>query len=220
MTPRGTDWGLALVVTLLFATGMASLFAAAPGDEWVFVAHDVLAFALAGLLVVKLRRVWARLVHPSEWDRQVKAGVLATIFVAAALGSGWVWSGGGRVSVAGFTLLSWHLVLGWTLVAAVAVHAYVRRRRLRTQDLASRRQFLVTAGGVAGAFVVWRLQRPVAGFMGLKSARRRFTGSYEAASYEGNAFPTTSWVADAPREVDPAAYRLAVAGLVDRPLQL
>src|SRR4051794_14386357 len=150
MTPRGTDWGLALVVTLLFATGMASLFAAAPGDEWVFVAHDVLAFALAGLLVVKLRRVWARLVHPSEWDRQVKAGVLATIFVAAALGSGWLWSGGGRVSVAGYTLLSWHLVLGWVLVAAVAVHAYVRARRLRGRDAADRRQFLIAAGGGGG----------------------------------------------------------------------
>src|SRR4051794_4472450 len=99
---------------------MVSLFAAAPGDAWVFVAHDVLAFALAGLLVVKLRRVWSRLVRPSEWDRQVKAGVLATLFVAAALVSGWVWSGGGRVSLAGYTLISWHLVLGWVLVAAVA----------------------------------------------------------------------------------------------------
>src|SRR3954470_19874170 len=102
MTPRGTDWGLALVVALLFATGMASLFAASPGEGWVFVAHDILAFALAGLLAVKMRRVWRRLVKPSEWDRLVKPGVLATIFVAAALVSGWVWSGGGRVDLAGF----------------------------------------------------------------------------------------------------------------------
>ena len=101
MTPRGTDWGLALVVALLFATGMVSLFAASPDDAWVFVAHDVLAFALAGLLVVKMRRVWRRLVDPAQWDRLVKAGVLATLFVAAALVSGWLWSGGGRISIAG-----------------------------------------------------------------------------------------------------------------------
>src|SRR4051794_13021534 len=220
MTPRGTDWGLALVVTLLFATGMASLFAAAPGDEWVFVAHDVLAFALAGLLVVKLRRVWARLVHPSEWDRQVKAGVLATIFVAAALASGWLWSGGGRVSIAGYTLLSWHLVLGWVLVAAVAVHAYVRARRLRVRDMSDRRQFLLAAGGAVGALALWRVQRPVSAFFGLRSARRRFTGSYEAASFEGNAFPATSWVADAPRAQDRASYRLALTGLVEHPVSL
>ena len=220
MTPRGTDWGLALVVALLFATGMASLFAASPGEAWVFVAHDVLAFALAGLLVVKLRRVWTRLVRASEWDRQVKAGVLATLFVGAALASGWIWSGGGRVSVAGYTLLSWHLVLGWVLVAAVAVHAYVRARRLRVRDVGDRRQFLIAAGGAVGALALWRVQRPVSAFFGLRSSKRRFTGSYEAASFEGNAFPATSWVADSPRELDPASFRLAVAGLVERPLSL
>jgi DMSO/TMAO reductase YedYZ molybdopterin-dependent catalytic subunit len=220
MTPRGTDWGLALVVALLFATGMASLFAASPGEAWVFVGHDILAFALAGLLVVKMRRVWRKLVTPSEWDRLVKPGVLASLFVAAALVSGWVWSGGGPVNLAGFTLLSWHLVLGWTLTAAVAVHAYVRRRRMRAQDLASRRQFLVAAGGVAGAVALYKLQRPLSAFVGLRSARRRFTGSYEAASFEGNAFPSTSWVADSPRELDPSRYRLAVDGLVDAPLEL
>jgi DMSO/TMAO reductase YedYZ molybdopterin-dependent catalytic subunit len=220
VTPRGTDWGLALVVALLFATGMASLFAAAPGERWVFVAHDILAFALAGLLVVKMRRVWRRLTKPSEWDRLVKPGVLATLFVAAALASGWVWSGGGRVDLAGFTLLSWHLVLGWTLTAAVAVHAFVRRRRMRIRDAADRRQFLVAAGGVAGAVALYKLQRPLSAFVGLRSAHRRFTGSYEAASFEGNVFPSTSWVADSPRELDVSGYRLAVAGLVDAPLEL
>jgi DMSO/TMAO reductase YedYZ molybdopterin-dependent catalytic subunit len=146
--------------------------------------------------------------------------VLATMFVAAALVSGWVWSGGGRISLAGFTLLSWHLVLGWTLTAAVAVHAFVRRRRMRVRDAADRRQFLVAAGGVAGAVALWRLQRPLSALVGLRSAHRRFTGSYEAASFEGNAFPTTSWVADSPRELDPAGYRLTVTGLVDEPLEL
>jgi DMSO/TMAO reductase YedYZ molybdopterin-dependent catalytic subunit len=220
VTPRGTDWGLALVVGLLFATGMVSLFAASPDEEWVFVAHDILAFALAGLLVVKMRRVWRKLVKPSEWDRLVKPGVLATTFVAAALATGWVWSGGGRISIGGFTLLSWHLLLGWVLTAAVAVHAFVRRRRMRAQDAADRRQILVAASGLAGAVVLWRLQRPVTALLGLRSAHRRFTGSYEAASFEGNAFPSTSWVADSPRELDPARYRLEVTGLVERPLDL
>jgi DMSO/TMAO reductase YedYZ molybdopterin-dependent catalytic subunit len=220
VTPRGTDWGLALVVALLFATGMVSLFAASPDDAWVFVVHDVLAFALAGLLVVKLRRVWRRLVTPSEWDRLVKPGVLATLFVAAALASGWAWSGGGRVSLGGFTLLSWHLVLGWVLTAAVALHAFVRRRRMRVRDAADRRQFLVAAGGLAGAVALWRVQRPLTALLGLRSAHRRFTGSYEAASFQGNAFPSTSWVADSPRELDDDRYRLAVTGLVDRPLDL
>ena len=221
MTPRGTDWGLALVVALLFATGMASLFAASEGEAWVYVAHDVLAFALGLLLVVKMRRVWARLTSPSQWDRQVKAGVIATLFVTLALASGLLWSGGGRVSIGGFTLLSWHLVLGWVLTAAVAVHAFLRRKpTLVRRDLAGRRQFLVASGGLLGAVALWRVQRPVTAFFGLRSGHRRFTGSYEAASFEGNAFPTTSWVADSPRKLDARAYRLAVAGLVERPLML
>src|SRR4051812_7822905 len=220
MTPRGTDWGLALVVALLFASGMASLFAASPGEAWVFVVHDVLAFALAGLLVVKMRRVWRRLFGPGDWDRLVKPGVIATALVAAALASGWVWSGGGRVSLAGFTLLSWHLVVGWALTAAVLVHAFIRRRRLRVADARDRRQFLVAAGGIVGAMALYRVQRPVSSFFGLRSAQRRFTGSYEAASFAGNAFPSTSWVADGPGELDAAAYRLAVSGLVERELSL
>src|SRR3954451_10567437 len=220
MTPRGTDWGLAIVVALLFATGMASLFAASPGEAWVFVAHDVLAFALAGLLVAKMRRVWRRLFDPAQWDRLVKPGIVATLFVASALATGWLWSGGGRVSIAGFTLLSWHLVLGWALTAAVAVHAFVRRRRLRAADLADRRQFLFDAGGIVGAMALYRVQRPVSAFFGLRSAHRRFTGSYESASFEGNAFPTTSWVADSPRELDQSSYRLVVTGLVDNELSI
>jgi DMSO/TMAO reductase YedYZ molybdopterin-dependent catalytic subunit len=220
VTPRGTDWGLALVVALLFASGMASLFAASPGEGWVFIVHDALAFVLAGLLVAKMRRVWRRLFGPEDWDRLVKPGVIATALVAAALLSGWVWAAGGRVSVAGFTLISWHLVLGWALTAAVAVHAFIRRRRLRAADLTDRRQFLLAAGGIVGAMALYRVQRPVSALFGLRSAHRRFTGSYETASFEGNAFPSTSWVADSPRELDQSSYRLAVTGLVERELAL
>jgi hypothetical protein len=32
VTPRATDWSLALLVGLLFATGIMTLFAGAPGD--------------------------------------------------------------------------------------------------------------------------------------------------------------------------------------------
>src|SRR4051812_23757165 len=199
---------------------MASLFAASPGEAWLFVVHDVLAFVLAGLLVVKMRRVWRRLFGPDDWDRLVKPGVVATALVAAALVSGWVWSGGGRVSLAGFTLLSWHLALGWALTAAVALHAFIRRRRLRAVDLADRRQFLLAAGGIVGAMALYRPQRPVSALFGLRSAQRRFTGSDENPSFEGEAVPSASWVADSPRELDQSSYRLAVTGLVERELAL
>jgi DMSO/TMAO reductase YedYZ molybdopterin-dependent catalytic subunit len=86
--------------------------------------------------------------------------------------------------------------------------------------VAQRRQFLATAGIAAGSFVAWRAQRPMLALFGLRGASRRFTGSYEAGSFAGNAFPTTSWVADSPRPIDLASYRLRVEGLVSRPLSL
>jgi DMSO/TMAO reductase YedYZ molybdopterin-dependent catalytic subunit len=78
----------------------------------------------------------------------------------------------------------------------------------------------VAAGIAAGGLAAWQLQRPATALVGLRGAKRRFTGSYEVASFEGNAFPTTSWVADKPREIAAPGYRLAVDGLVDTPLDL
>ena len=50
--------------------------------------------------------------------------------------------------------------------------------------------------------IAWRVQRPLSAAFGLPGADRRFTGSYEADSFAGNAFPTTSWVADDPKPLD------------------
>jgi DMSO/TMAO reductase YedYZ molybdopterin-dependent catalytic subunit len=82
-----------------------------------------------------------------------------------------------------------------------------------------RRQFLATAAVGAAAVAAWALQRPAQRALGLAGADRRFTGSYAAGS-AGNDFPTTSWVADRPRPLDAAAYRLAVGGAVDHPRAL
>ena len=83
-----------------------------------------------------------------------------------------------------------------------------------------RRQLLEGAAIGAGGLLIWQLQRPVSAALGLPGAKRRFTGSYEADSFAGNAFPTTSWVADDPKPLEPGSYRLAVDGLVVEPLEL
>ena len=94
----------------------------------------------------------------------------------------------------------------------------IRAKRLRGRDVADRRQFLAAGGAAAASVLVWRLQRPVEGLLGLRGARRRFTGSYEAGSFAGNAFPTTSWVADDPRPIPVSGYRLRVSGEANREL--
>jgi DMSO/TMAO reductase YedYZ molybdopterin-dependent catalytic subunit len=216
VTPRGTDWSLALLVVLGLATGLATWFAGAPGDAWVFAAHAIGGTALALVLGWKLRRVWRRVADPSRWDGRTATALAAVVLVTAALGSGYAWSQGAELAFAGYNLLNWHAVLGALLGAVVLGHALGRAKPLRRRDVAGRRQFLHAGGVAAGAVVVWGLQRPVERALGLRGARRRFTGSYDA----GANFPETSWVADRPRPVDVSAYRLTIGGRVRAPLAL
>jgi DMSO/TMAO reductase YedYZ molybdopterin-dependent catalytic subunit len=208
VTPRGTDSSLALLVALGVVTGAATWFAGAPGSAWVFGAHAVGGTALALVLVWKLRRVGRR-IGP-------RSSLAALVLVATTLLTGYLWSSGGDLALAGYNLLNWHVLLGALLGAAVLAHAALRAKPLRARDLRSRRQFLIAAAVGAGALVAWEVQRPVQRAVGLRGARRRFTGSYDA----GDDFPATSWVADHPRALDPGAYRLAVTGRVERPLEL
>jgi DMSO/TMAO reductase YedYZ molybdopterin-dependent catalytic subunit len=218
VTPRATDWGLAALVALGFVTGVWTLFAGTPASAWVFAVHGAGGFALAAFLCLKLPRVWARLRDP---ERRGASALAAVTLVALTLLSGWVWAGGGNLRAGGYNLLNWHFALGTVLALAVAAHMLVRAKPLRRADLAPGRRQLLAAGGVAaGAYGLWLLQRPASTLVGLRGARRRFTGSYERASFEGNAFPTTSWVADDPREIDPAEWRLRVEGRVGRELEL
>ena len=220
MTPRGTDWGLALLVSLLFGTGVLTWFSGDEDNRWVLAAHAAGGGALAILLGWKLRRVGRRLLHPRSWDRRTRAGLAALAFVALTLLSGWIWSTFGRVDLGGYTLLAWHTLLGALLTVAVGVHLGFRARRLRIRDVAGRRQLFEAAAIGLGGVIAWRVQRPLSAALGLPGADRRFTGSYEADSFAGNAFPTTSWVADDPKPLDSRAYRLAVDGEVTSPLSL
>jgi DMSO/TMAO reductase YedYZ molybdopterin-dependent catalytic subunit len=199
MSPRGTDWSLAALVAALAVTGGLTLFA----GSLVFALHGVAGFALAAVLVWKLRRVKLRRA----------SGVIALALVALTLLSGWAWSSGARLSGFGYNVLNLHGVAGAVLAIAVLSHALLRAKRPRRRDL-SRRQLLVGAG----ALLAWELQRPLARLLGWRGAQRRYTGSYEVASFRGNAFPTTSWVADAPHPL--SRFSLSVGGNVATPLAL
>ncbi|TML99931.1 MAG: molybdopterin-binding oxidoreductase [Actinobacteria bacterium] len=220
MAARVTDWGLAVLIAALVASGGLTLFAGSTGDTWVFAAHDVLGIGILLLLGVKLRRVGARVFAPARWDRRTIYGVVGTALAVAALVSGLLWANGVTPDVAGYSLLSVHDALGVALLLGVAAHMVARAKPLRRRDLAHRRQFLAMGAMTGVSLVAWRTQRPLQVLLGLPGAKRRFTGSYEAASFGGNAFPTTSWVADSPRPVDLAAYRLRIEGLVGRRLAI
>jgi DMSO/TMAO reductase YedYZ molybdopterin-dependent catalytic subunit len=65
----------------------------------------------------------------------------------------------------------------------------------------------VLAGGTAGLYAAAAAAISV---LGLPGARRRFTRSYETASFRPEAMPSSSWLLDAVPAVDPDRWRLTI----------
>ncbi len=219
MRPRSVDWALALSLAWSFGTGLWSLTAGRPEEWWIVTLHGLGGLWMALLLVPKLRRVWGRL-RQAPGDRRAWPGLAATLLALAVLASGVGWTGGGTLFALGYNLLNWHILLGFALIAAASAHMLARARPLRRPDLLGRRQALTAIAVLAGAALIRPLRDGLAGVLGLGGAERRFTGSRAWAHFTGNGFPVVSWVADRPRPLDPAAWRLRVEGLVARPLSL
>lgn len=211
MTPRVTDWTLAACVGVALATGVASLDAGQPALWWVFALHGIAGIALALFLIGKLRRVLPRLVHRRLWNRGAIIGAATTLAALMTLGSGIWWIAGGVFDALGFGLLNWHITLGFGLAVLVGLHMLARAKPLRPRDLTGRRQALRWLGFASIGAALWPAQQHLAG------SARRFTGSRATGDFAGNAYPATSWVADRPRPLDPATYRLAITGAVLTP---
>src|SRR2546430_6930957 len=217
MSPRLTDWSIALAALLALTTGLVSLVSGLPQDWTIFMLHGIAGLWLLLLLWGKLRRVWPRLIHPRRWDRRTVYGLLALLLVTVTLGAGIWWAAGGDVYFAGFNLLNWHIALGFAITAAIVLHMFARAKRLRKRDIAGRRQALYFSALLLAGVALWPGQQLTERVLNLPGARRRFTGSREMGSYAGNVFPTTSWVADAPRSLDEQTWRLSLGGAVTTP---
>ncbi len=217
MSPRLTDWSIALSAVLAFMTGIVSLVSGHLQEWFIFVLHAIAGFWLLLLLWGKVRRVWPRLIHLRRWDRRTAFGLLALLLVTFALGSGIWWAVGGAWDFAGFNLLNWHIVLGCVLAGAIVFHTFARAKRLRKRDIAGRRRAVHFSALLLGGVALWPGQQFAERVLNLPGARQRFTGSREIGSYAGNAFPTSSWVVDAPRPIDAQAWRLSLGGAVTMP---
>lgn len=220
MPPRLTDWSLALAIGIAFASGILSLISGRPEGWLIFALHGMAGLWLALLLWGKLRRVLPRLAQPQRWDRATLAGASAALIVALAVGTGIGWVLGGDLFVAGFNLMNWHILLGLVLTAAVSLHMFARAKPLRLRDTRGRRQMLRWGTLALAGVALWPVQQALGTKLQLPGARRRFTGAREAGSYAGNAFPTTSWIADQPQPIDSAVWRLQIDGAVAHSLAL
>lgn len=217
MSPRLTDWSLALAGGLAFVTGIISLFSGHPEEWLVFAAHGAVGLWLALLLWGKLRRVLPRLARPRLWDRRTLLGALAVVVVALALGSGVWWALGGTLYFLDWGLLNWHILLGFGLSLLIGLHMLARAKPLRRRDVRGRRQLLRGGLLLGGSIALWPAQQVIERALDTPGSHRRFTGSREADSYAGNVFPATSWVADAPRPIPRTSWRLRIEGAVATP---
>jgi DMSO/TMAO reductase YedYZ molybdopterin-dependent catalytic subunit len=220
LPPRLTDWSLALGVGLAVLTGIISLDAGRPQLAFVFAVHGTAGLWLLLLLWGKLRRVWPRIIHVRSWSLRAAPGLLSVGLVALAIGSGVWWVAGGDVALAGFNLMNWHILLGAALALLVLLHMWARAKRLRSRDVRGRRQALQFGALALAAVALWPAQQLTERVAALPGARRRFTGSREVASFDGNAFPASSWVADQPRPLDLDTWALTIGGAVARPQSL
>lgn len=220
MSPRLTDWSLALAGGLAFATGVISLVSGHPEEWLIFAAHGAVGLWLALLLWGKLRRVLPRLIRPRLWDRRTALGALAVVIVGLALGSGVWWALGGTVYFLDWGLLNWHILLGFALTLLIGLHMLARAKPLRRRDVRGRRQMLRGGLLLGGAIALWPAQQVIERALDTPGSHRRFTGSREADSYAGNVFPATSWVADAPCPLALASWRLRIDGAVATPRTL
>jgi hypothetical protein len=208
---RQTNQALLVVVLFAFATGVATVAIGSPDGAWVAIGHGICGMAVVLLIPWKSRVVRSGLRRPrlSRWLSLLLAA-LALCTLAAGLGYG---TGLVR-SIAGKPGMWVHIALALTLVPLLAWHVWargVRARGVRPRRTDLSRRALLRAGTVAaGAGALYAATESAITGLGLPGARRRFTGSYEVASFQPEAMPTTSWLLDAVPIIDPDQWRLSI----------
>jgi len=217
--PRVVDASLLVAVVVILATGVASLVSGRPTGAWVFDLHAVAGLSAVVLLVWKLRRVRHRLAPDRLTPTRIASALLGAVTLAA-LGTGVWWVFGGALDLGPWGLLNLHVGLGLVAPVLLVVHLRSRFRLPRRETVDGRRTTLQYAAVLGAGALAWRAQSSVNALLETAGADRRFTGSRERGSDDGNAFPVTSWVADDPDPVDRAAWTLAVDGAVADPLEL
>jgi hypothetical protein len=222
MTSARLDRLLAVLVAAMAATGLLSLRAGSPGSAWLFIAHGAIGGCLAAAVVLKLRRSLPVAVRRgSRW--RLAGGLAVSVVAVAAIGGGFAWVALGRpLQLGTWTLMTIHAWAGLVLLPILALHLLPRRWRLL--KLARRsggaapatslsRRSVLAAGGLVAVGGSLALAADLADRLG--SGGRRFTGS--RALPAGGIPPTTTFFGEPTPQTDPATWRVAVSGALDRP---
>lgn len=210
---------LLALLTVQLVTGLVGLLGTGRAYEALFWLHAIGAYGIVALLFAKgtivLHAIRRR---PGVGQARLVLLVMVALLLSVLV-TGVIWISAGPLYVAGTSLVNWHAYLALLLVALLVWHAVDRRWIVRVPAARDRRAFLRMVGVVAAGVVLWQLERTAQALLDTRGSGRRFTGSYERASFSGD-FPDVSWFNDDPDPIEAAAWRLAVDGEVARPLEL
>ena len=202
-----TNLALLGLLGLAFVTGwLAFGYGTAPA-RWSLVLHAIGGVAILLLLPWKsiVARRGVRRARPGRW-----ASIALAALVLVSLAAGFAHSTGLLVYVGPLTAMDFHVGAALVAIPFAAWHVAARPIRLRTTDL-SRRNFVRGAAVLAVAAVAYGGTEVVARAAGLPGAARRFTGSYEAGSFEPELMPVSSWMFDAVPRLPVQDWHLRVA---------
>jgi DMSO/TMAO reductase YedYZ molybdopterin-dependent catalytic subunit len=217
--PPGRRTNLALLAALLlaFATGLGAVATGSAHGRWVVLAHGGVGVAVVLLTPWKSRivRRGLRRARRGRW-----ASLLLATLASATLLTGLGYATGVLRSAGGVRGMWLHVAAALALVPLAVWHVAARPARPRATDL-SKRSLLRAGALVAVAAGAYAAEASVVRVAGLPGAGRRFTGSYDAGSFDPAAMPDTIWLDDRIPRIDPAGWRLAVVdGAGERRLSL
>jgi DMSO/TMAO reductase YedYZ molybdopterin-dependent catalytic subunit len=203
---RRTNLALLACLAVAFATGwLAFAYATAPA-RWSLVVHALGGFAILALVPWKsiVTRRGLRRPRPGRW-----ASVTLAVLVLASLLGGLLHSTGLLRWWGPYTAMELHVGAAIAAVPFAVWHVLARPARPRPADL-SRRNLLRAGAVVAAAGAGYAASELAVRVTGLPGAARRFTGSYEAGSFDPDLMPVSSWMFDAVPEIDPSGWSLRV----------
>ena len=221
MNASATNLALLVLLALELISGLGSFLVGAPEGQWVFWLHSAGGLSLVILLAWKWRIVARSFTRRGAGLWSFAPALLGVLFLGTlATGLWWAAVGRGALLVPFYgemRPLVLHTILALALVPFFALHVAQRWPRPRVASFTSRRAALrllaVGAGGLA-------VSRGLAAAAPHTGPGRRFTGSREEASFEGNAHPVTNWLSDTRQRIARDEWRLEVSGEVRAPFSL
>ncbi|MEX2459368.1 MAG: molybdopterin-dependent oxidoreductase [Actinomycetota bacterium] len=206
MAGRRTNLALLLLLAGAFATGGLAYAIGTGWVRWAVIPHAVLGLAILVLAPWKsaiARRGLAR-PRPDNW-----ASLAFAVLVSAALLFGIAHSTGALRSVNGYATLNLHVAFAILSVPFAIWHVVARRVAPRRTDL-SRRNLLRAAGVLGWTGLGYGAVEAAGRLAGTAAGERRFTGSFEAGSFDPGRMPVTQWLDDAVPSIEGAGWRLTV----------